>query len=672
MQTLNQQNPATISMDVQATALPQEITHNLNPHFQVRPYQREAFLRFITYLNQHPTRPRPTQLLFHMATGSGKTLVMAGCLLHLYRLGYRHFIFFVNSSSIIEKTRDNFLNPLSSKYLFAPALFMDGAQVALKEVQHFEAANGRDLHIVFTTIQGLHSRLNTPRENSLTYEDFEDRKIVLLSDEAHHINAETKKGKLSKEEAEAVTSWESTVTKLFHANPDNILLEFTATADFTNPEVKAKYEDKLLFDYPLRQFRKDGYSKEVKVLQAELPPFERAVQAIILSQYRRKVFEGKGKHVKPVLLFKSRSIAESQAFFAAFVQGMKTLDATFLNHLKHLHTDTVLHRSFAYFAAKGITLENLVAELQEDFAEEKCLVVDSRNDSDEKQLLLNSLEEEKNQYRAVFAVDKLNEGWDVLNLFDIVRLYDTRDTEKNTGKIGRTTMSEAQLIGRGARYYPFQLHENQPKYQRKYDDDLENELRICEELYYHASYNPRYISELNKALVEIGIKAANPVPRKAVANTPRQVSPEKEKSQFRGLELPATLRNRRYQFTLASGYTSESAILGEVAPELPPQESHTIKLLSLGHPVLRKAMDRLPFYHFDRLKTLFPQLPSVSEFITSPLFLGEVQVSVNGNREQPERLPPPEKLQIAYQVLCEISVELSRVAPAAAPPIAAK
>ena len=31
-----------------------------------------------------------------------------------------------------------------------------------------------------------------------------------------------------------------------------------------------------------------------------------------------------------------------------------------------------------------------------------------------------NLEDKNNEYRAIFAVDKLNEGWDVLNLFDIV------------------------------------------------------------------------------------------------------------------------------------------------------------------------------------------------------------------------------------------------------------
>ena len=53
----------------------------------------------------------PLHLLFNMATGSGKTLIMAGLILYLYEKGYRNFLFFVNSTNIIEKTKDNFLNP---------------------------------------------------------------------------------------------------------------------------------------------------------------------------------------------------------------------------------------------------------------------------------------------------------------------------------------------------------------------------------------------------------------------------------------------------------------------------------------------------------------------------------------------------------------------------------
>ena len=90
-----------------------------------------------------------------------------------------------------------------------------------------------------------------------------------------------------------------------------------------------------------------------------------------------------------------------------------------------------------------------------------------------------------------------------MNLFDIVRLYEDRDGKD--GKPGKTTLSEAQLIGRGARYYPFALEEGEDKFVRKYDDDIANDLKILEELYYHTKEDSRYVSELKKALVETGI-----------------------------------------------------------------------------------------------------------------------------------------------------------------------
>ena len=109
------------------------------------------------------------------------------------------------------------------------------------------------------------------------------------------------------------------------------------------------------------------------------------------------------------------------------------------------------------------------------------------NDEKEKenyQILVNTLEDKNNRIRAIFAVQKLNEGWDVLNLFDIVRCYEVRDTGR--ARIGSTTMSEAQLIGRGARYFPFVLPESNDRFRRKFDGDLENELRVLEELHYHS------------------------------------------------------------------------------------------------------------------------------------------------------------------------------------------
>lgn len=176
--------------------IPKSILGSLNPNFELRPYQEKAFKLFATYWHESfDGKPRSNhQLLFHMATGSGKTLIMAGLIAYLYEQGYRDFLFFVNSGNIINKTRDNFLNINSSKYLFDDHIEISGKRVSINEVVSFQSSNKDDINIVFTTTQGLHMSLNTPRENSITYDDFEGRKIVLISDEAHHINADTKKG----------------------------------------------------------------------------------------------------------------------------------------------------------------------------------------------------------------------------------------------------------------------------------------------------------------------------------------------------------------------------------------------------------------------------------------------------------------------------------------------
>jgi len=645
--------------------IPETVVNNLNPAFPLRPYQREALARLFYYLNGYPKRSNPAQLLFHMATGSGKTLIMAAAILYLYEQGYRNFIFFVNSTNIIEKTRENFLNPLSPKYLFAERLKFGTKEVHIREVGNFESAYEDDIRILFTTIQGLHTRLNEPRENSLTYEDFADKDIVLISDEAHHINALTKK-KLNKGEAEALNTWEATVNRIFNARPGNILLEFTATVELEHPAVAAKYADKIIYQYDLKQFREDGYSKEVKVLQADLPPIERALQAVVLSQYRRKVAEKHGIPLKPVLLMKSSKIAESEAHADAFAERIASLTGADLQKIREQSQAEVLQKAFAYFDAQGISLDNLAAELREEFAPERCLSVNSKSDSEEKQILVNSLEDPDNQIRVIFAVDKLNEGWDVLNLFDIVRLYNTRDAKR--GIPGKTTISEAQLIGRGARYFPFAWNGFPPD-QRKFDADLTNELRVLEELYYHSAHNPRYIDELHKALVETGI-----VPPRQKTIHLRVKESFKQTDFWKNGVIFVNKRIRtdrtgifgfqdmsikaRYAYRLRTGYAAETAILDDGQTQVKETVTQVYALRDFGVHVVRKALNKLDFYRFTSLKQFFPNLKSIDEFIRSDNYLGQVVVDVSGASKQVQSLSQDDKLQIALAVLQKIGKEI--------------
>jgi len=660
-----------IGKDFFKKKVPEYITNNLNPAFELREYQKESIGRLVHYFNDYPNRNLPTQLLYHMATGSGKTLIMAASILYLYEQGYRNFIFFVNSTNIIEKTRDNFLNPLSSKYLFAEKLFSGDRQIRIKEVENFEAVNQDDINILFSTVQGLHSRLNTPRENSITYEDFEDGKIALISDEAHHINTLTKslhKQKLLKEESEEITSWEGTVSRIFQANSENIMLEFTATAGLEDSAIKQKYDDKVIFQYSLKEFRTDKFSKDVEVLQADLEPIERALQAVVLSQYRRKVAERNGLQLKPVVLFKSKTIAESQAFEELFTGVIKNLKAADLQKVKPQAGNGALKKAFDYFKAERITLGNLVKEIKEDFSENKCLSVNSKDDSEEKQLIVNSLEDYNNQYRVIFAVDKLNEGWDVLNLFDIVRLYETRDSK--SGNPGRTTISEAQLIGRGARYFPFRVDGgHQDRFKRKFDDSLENPLRIIEELHYHSSHNPRYISELKRALVQTGIMAEDE--RTIVRNL--VVKDDFKKTDFwevgkiylnepkrfdrSGLFGLADIDIKpQYKYNIKTGQMQEIAILEdtEEKPAYKNGKQKSYKLIDFGCNLIRKALQKNDFYQFSNLKSYFPKLNSVTEFIISDKNLGQVEVEIYGGVEQIQNLDSNQKLDITGNVLNEI------------------
>lgn len=655
--------------NIERTPLPLDITQSLNPRFGLRPYQERALRYFLNYWQEDfDGKPRANrQLLFLMATGSGKTLMMAATILYLYTQGYRNFLFFVNSANIINKTRDNFLNPASPKYLFAPSIVIRDKRVNIHEVNNFQATSPHDINILFTTIQGLHTSILNPKENSMTLDDFQGQRVVLISDEAHHINVDTKRGlPVNQNDLFESVSWESTVMKIFKADPANALLEFTATVDLSDPNLAAKYRPRLLVDYPLREFRKDGYSKEVKVLQADLEPWPRALQAMVLSQYRRKLFETLGKPILPVLMMKSKTIVESKAFHQTFMAQVQALDGAELTQLQAQCTDAMVRRAFDFFQTNGITPDNLAMELRDDFGADKLLEVNSKDESEAKQLLVNSME--TNGLRVVFAVDKLNEGWDVLNLYDIVRLYNTRDGKANV--IGKTTMSEAQLIGRGARYCPFQASPEEPLYMRKHDSNIDHEHRVLEELYYHCAHNPKYVQELHTALTVLGIKAPNTRTvhmrvKESFKRTPlykggfiflnERIPYTREDVQG----LPESFMRTLHQVALRTG-TSYTTLAFEAAVGPAVQvERQNYRLVDLGLGVLRKAIQCIEFYEFVRLRRHLPNLRSMQQFLTAPEYLGGVKVEVSGPQGTVHDLTADQRLEVASQVLHELADVLS-------------
>ena len=653
------------------TELPQYIKENLNPAFELRPYQEAAFCNYITYFENPKLKQRPTQTLFHMATGSGKTLIMAGLMLYLYKQGYRNFLFFVNLSNIVRKTKENFLSQTSAKYLFAENLIIDGEHIKVKEVSNFQNTDENAINICFTTIQGLHSDMWAVKENSLSIDDFNDKKIVLISDEAHHLSASTKKQ--DKEEAENNTHWEHTVGRIFGANPDNVLLEFTATCDLKNAEIFAKYESKIIFDYPLAKFRDDLYSKEIKTLRTDSPVFERSLQAVLLSQYRLKVFQDNRLNIKPVILLKSHLIKENAENMANFIKGISQLTGAKIQEVFDIIRGQapIMQEAYDYFVKNEISFEQLAQEIREDFSALHCISANDDKEVEKNQLLLNSLEDKNNPYRAVFAVDKLNEGWDVLNLFDIVRLYETRDGKN--GKPGAGTISEAQLIGRGARYCPFKIEAEQPKYQRKYDDDVDNQLRICETLYYHCWNEPRYISELHTALREIGLDLEGIITQRyrlkdsfktdVLYQTGYVFTNERVlKSRANVHELLPSVRDKLYEVSIAVGRGGEDVVLDEVSSDK-TVETHSIittfkDIATINYSTVNRALRQFDVFKFNTLKSYFPNIKSTYEFVTDENYLGNIKIKITSKYKS---LPMDVIYRACVNVLSKIALKVSAI-----------
>jgi len=609
--------------------IPDYLKDNLNPKFKLRPYQIEAFARFFHCLdNEFPGKDWPLHFLFNMATGSGKTLIMAGLILYLYEKGFRNFIFFVNSTNIIEKTKDNFLNPLSSKFLFIENIQYEARRVNVTPVTNFEGVNEDDINICFTTIQKLHSDLTTLKENSVTYEDFKNKKIVLLADEAHHMNTRTKT------QREMFESWENTVERIFTQNEDNLLLEFTATLDYTNKNIVNKYRKKVLYRYDLRQFRNDRFSKDVYIVQADFEEKDRIIQALILNQYKQEVAAKHRINLKPVILFKAqKTIAQSKENKANFHQLVDSLSDDDIQRVRNKSDIPLVQRAFDFFNDSRISTGQLAERLRREFDESRCISVNEEKEKENQQILLNSLEDKDNRIRAIFAVQKLNEGWDVLNLFDIVRCYTTRDSK--AGKPGKTTIAEAQLIGRGARYFPFVTDENNDRFQRKYDNNLAHEIRVLEELHYHSINDSRYISELRTALIEEGMLDDRETEKKLELKEPFKKTDfyknaliyinERVKNNYEYVRSFSDLgvKRRNYVHIIESGRGIAGALLtgnGNVGT-VAESGRRDVKVKDIPRHIVSNAISKNRFFTFRSINKYFPHIKSVKEFMEAEEYL---------------------------------------------------
>ena len=529
-----------LKIPFQVKEIPNYITNNLKHSFF--DWQKSALENFLIYkaIKQKENTNAPTHLMFNMATGTGKTLLMAATILYYYKQGYKYFLFFVNQNNIIDKTENNFIDSTHNKYLFTEKISIDDKIIPIEKVHNF-SDEPQGIEIKFTSIHKLYNDIHLEKENQTTLTDLQNKDIVMLADEAHHLNANTKKkqieldhteltGRTSKNEVEK-KGWEHTVIELIlnkqgQKNNKNVLLEFTATIP-ENQAVAKKYEDKIIYKFTLKAFLQAGYTKEINLISSTLNKKQRILQALVFGWYRHKIaLKHNIANFKAVILFRSKTIKESKQDYEDFLNLINDLTSEDFEFLKtvlekiHQSKNATLYeigkdrteKVLNFIKKEHINYTEIAAWIQRNYQEQNTIITNSKTNTtkkekttEETEKLLNSLEDKNNHIRAIFTVNRLTEGWDVLNLFDIVRLYEGQNAGGGyKGKTPEATVQEKQLIGRGVRYFPF-AYSDKLKNKRKFDNDLNNELRILEELFYYTyDEDSRYISHLRTELKKDG------------------------------------------------------------------------------------------------------------------------------------------------------------------------
>ncbi len=655
----------------QGYVIPEYINKNLL--HTLRYYQDEAIRNY--HYTQTQINPSPQHVLFNMATGSGKTDLMAGLILYLYQEHkYQNFLFTVNTNSVLMKTKDNLVKENSEKYLFQEKIEIDGRRIQIRQVERFPRVRQDNIiYIKLASVQKVSDDLFVLKENTMGISDYENHPVVILADEAHHYSASTKS------EKEAENTWESSINKILRARNDkeqkNLLLEFTATVDFDNEAIYNKYRDKVVYRYPLNKFMFDGYSKQVKRIETSASDEDKMLNVVLLSQFRkyRAYAEGVTGSFKPVIMFKSPKVAislEATKVFNDLIANLNVSDLlSFIQRQKLLDSNesSALELAYNYYLQNEADLAKIVREIKQDFDPRNIL---NANDTSGNMLekgqyeALNTLESPNNLYRVVFAVAKLTEGWDVLNLYDIVRIEKEAGTNKNA------TMVEAQLIGRGARYYPFEI-DGEKSYQRRYDNDSSNKQLFLETLHYHTMNEPQYLKQLVGSLKQMDLPTGQDK-----KNPPIEI---KVKPSFKKTDIYKSGKiyyneaedvsdewfdsiekygiNHKADISRSLNYGSREVSYKATVESI---ETKTIGVEKFDVRYIKKAIQRLEFYQFDNLKKYLPLLTSMKEFIYGEKWLnaGNLKLFLTVPKEyKASDISPNEILKVTIDLLKEYEVK---------------
>ena len=436
--------------------------------------------RFLSQDQFLATIPLPDRLsgVCHMATGTGKSYVMiAVAYISLLLDKVDRVLVLGPSSTVIEQG----LTEKFNEYLYGekgtqlkdylPAIYRNRVIKLLNSNSPIE-----DQSIVIENINAVWNEKNNALGDTLFSHG---SRVLVLSDEVHHAYSHLK---FTGSSVVLDVDPDQTGSRQSEEGAERLWMKFLRERDikwhlgFTGtPYNQDDYFSDVIFNYGIKEAEEEKYIKKINAVIAikdgvELSKKDR-LQQIIQTHYLNKKrysypFNGKPR-LKPITIFISHTQQTAKSFAQEFAQELAE-----------------------YYANHDSKLAGKSRSELEVIANSKIIVVVSSNNKTEYQSQLDQIEETDpdkmgGNVEFISAVNKLSEGWDVDNVFQIVPSQE---------RVFNSKLLISQVIGRGLRL-PRQISVNQvqldypvvtitnhekfgPRIQELYDAVTDCELRL--------------------------------------------------------------------------------------------------------------------------------------------------------------------------------------------------
>ena len=376
--------------------------------------------------------PLPNRLsgVVHMATGTGKSYVIFAVAYLSIVMGYvKRVLILGPSSTVIEQglnkkikelvNKPELVSKLPTKYKGIPVSIVNQNQVV------------EDNTIMIENINAIYNKEKNAIGDTLFNQTDE---VLVLGDEIHHAYTHLKffnnrlqydfdEDKVGTGEARDERLW----MKFLRAEPKiKRHIGFTGT-----PYNQDEYFADVIYNYSIKDATEDKYIKKINAIikteagdEGELTSYQR-FEMILQNHFKNKekyAYKNGHARVKPITIFICRTQKSAQA---------KTEE--FINFL-------------AEYEQKNSRRDLSLSEYQGE-AREKVICVISNPGSESYQEELEKIEELNprkvgGKVEFIFAVNKLSEGWDVENVFQIVPMEERAFNSK---------LLISQVLGRGLR-----------------------------------------------------------------------------------------------------------------------------------------------------------------------------------------------------------------------------